>query len=172
MAEIVDARDEDGDIQLVSLKRYVSDIRDPFESEEQPLIAVIPIEGTLVPGDSIQGSAGSDTVVEQLERADEADAVAIVLRINSGGGSVFASEVIRAKVDSIAADGVPIVVLWAVPPHRAVTGLRQLQMRSGRCHRRLQAALVSSRRFPPLKVCSITLVPRSTVLAQQRWRAV
>ena len=49
-------------------------------------------------------------MVEQLERADEADAVAIVLRINSGGGSVFASEVIRAKVDSIAADGVPIVV--------------------------------------------------------------
>ena len=110
VTEIVDARDEEGDIQLVSLKRYVSDIRDPFESEEQPLIAVIPIEGTLVPGDSFQGSAGSDTVVEQLERADEADAVAIVLRINSGGGSVFASEVIRAKVDAIAADGVPIVV--------------------------------------------------------------
>jgi len=110
VTEIVDARDEDGDIQLVSLKRYVSDIRDPFESEELPLIAVIPIEGTLVPGDSVQGSAGSDTVVDQLERADEADAVAIVLRINSGGGSVFASEVIRAKVDAIAADGVPIVV--------------------------------------------------------------
>jgi protease-4 len=49
-------------------------------------------------------------VVDQLERADEAGAVAIVLRINSGGGSVFASEVIRAKVDAIAADGVPIVV--------------------------------------------------------------
>ncbi|MEC7493345.1 MAG: signal peptide peptidase SppA, partial [Pseudomonadota bacterium] len=110
VTEIVDARDEDGDIQLVTLKRYVTDIRDPFESEEQPLIAVIPIEGTLVPGDSVQGSAGSDTVVEQLERADEADAVAIVLRINSGGGSVFASEVIRAKVEAIAADGVPIVV--------------------------------------------------------------
>ena len=87
----------------------MSDIRDPIESEEQPLIAIIPIEGSLVPGDSVQGSAGSDTVVEQLERADEAGAVAIVLRINSGGGSVFASEVIRAKVDGIAADGVPVV---------------------------------------------------------------
>ena len=110
VTEIVDAIDEEGDIQLVSLKRYVSDIRDPVESDEQSLIAVIPIEGTLVPGDSVQGSAGSDTVVEQLERADEAGAVAIVLRINSGGGSVFASEVIRAKVDAIAADGVPVVV--------------------------------------------------------------
>jgi len=110
VTEIVDARDDDGNIQLVSLKRYMRYIRDPFESKEQPLIAIIPIEGTLVPGESFQGSAGSDTVVEQLERADEAGAVAIVLRINSGGGSVFASEVIRAKVDAIAADGVPIVV--------------------------------------------------------------
>ena len=110
VTEIVDARDDDGNVQLVSLKRYMRDIRDPFESKEQPLIAIIPIEGTLVPGESFQGSAGSDTVVEQLERADEAGAVAIVLRINSGGGSVFASEVIRAKVDAIAADGVPIVV--------------------------------------------------------------
>lgn len=109
ITEIVDARDDEGDIQLVTLKRYVSDIREPLDSE-QPLIAVIPIEGTLVPGSSVQGSAGSDTVVEQLERADEADAVAIVLRINSGGGSVFASEVIRAKVDAIATDGIPIVV--------------------------------------------------------------
>ena len=109
VTEIVDARDDDGDIQLVSLKRYVSDVRAPVD-DEQPLIAIIPIEGTLIPGDSIQGSAGSGTVVDQLERADEAGAVAIVLRINSGGGSVFASEVIRAKVDAIAADGVPIVV--------------------------------------------------------------
>jgi protease-4 len=109
VTDIVDARDDDGDIQLVSLKRYVSDIRAPID-DEQPLIAIIPIEGTLIPGDSIQGSAGSGTVVDQLERADEAGAVAIVLRINSGGGSVFASEVIRAKVYAIAADGVPIVV--------------------------------------------------------------
>jgi protease-4 len=109
VTEIVDARDDDRDIELVSLKRYVSDIRAPID-DEQPLIAIIPIEGTLIPGDSIQGSAGSGTVVDQLERADEAGAVAIVLRINSGGGSVFASEVIRAKVDAIAADGVPIVV--------------------------------------------------------------
>lgn len=109
VTEIVDARDDEGDVQLVTLKRYVSDIRQPIDSE-QPLIAIIPIEGTLMPGKSVQGSAGSDTVVDQLERADEAGAVAIVLRINSGGGSVFASEVIRAKVEAIAADGVPIVV--------------------------------------------------------------
>ncbi|MDA7581620.1 hypothetical protein N8718_01725, partial [Luminiphilus sp.] len=67
----------------------MADIREPIDSE-MPLIAVVPIEGTLVPGNSSQGSAGSDTVVEQLERAVEDEAAAIVLRINSGGGSVFA----------------------------------------------------------------------------------
>ncbi|MBT5135805.1 MAG: signal peptide peptidase SppA [Halieaceae bacterium] len=107
--KIVDAMDADGELEVVGLKRYVADIREPIDSE-MPLIAVVPIEGTLVPGNSSQGSAGSDTVVEQLERAVEDEAAAIVLRINSGGGSVFASEVIRSKVNAIAADGVPIVV--------------------------------------------------------------
>ena len=109
VTEIVDATDDDGDVQLVSLDRYISDVREPAD-EELPLVAVIPIEGSLVPGESGQGSAGSDTVLEQIDRAVDKGAVAIVLRINSGGGSVFASEVIRAKVETIAAEGLPIVV--------------------------------------------------------------
>jgi protease-4 len=109
VTEIVGATDEEGDVQLVSLDRYLRDVREPLE-EELPVVAIIPIEGTLVPGESGDGSAGSDTVLEQIERAVDDDAAAIVLRINSGGGSVFASEVIRVKVEAIAAEGVPIVV--------------------------------------------------------------
>jgi protease-4 len=112
VAALVDAFDEEGDIELVSLRRYASDIREPIDAD-QPLLAVIPIEGTLMPGESMQGVAGSDSIVEQLERAIDADVAAIVLRINSGGGSVFASEVIRAKVEAISGDGIPIVVSMA-----------------------------------------------------------
>ncbi|MDA0891346.1 MAG: signal peptide peptidase SppA [Proteobacteria bacterium] len=112
VATLVDAFDEEGDIELVSLRRYASDIREPIDAD-QPLLAVIPIEGTLMPGESMQGIAGSDSIVEQLERAVDADVAAIVLRINSGGGSVFASEVIRAKVEAISGDGIPIVVSMA-----------------------------------------------------------
>ena len=112
VATLVDAFDEEGDIELVSLRRYASDIREPIDAD-QPLLAVIPIEGTLMPGESMQGVAGSDSIVEQLERAVDADVAAIVLRINSGGGSVFASEVIRAKVEAISGDGIPIVVSMA-----------------------------------------------------------
>ena len=70
-------------------------------------------------------------MVEQLERADEADAVAIVLRINWVVAAI-ASEVIRAKVDPSLLTVCLSSSLWVAPPHQAVTGLRQLQMRSGR----------------------------------------
>ena len=71
---------------------------------------MIPIEGELIPGESGRGFAGSDTVVAQLERAlEQPDLSAVVLRINSPGGSVFASEVIRQKVLELKALGLPIV---------------------------------------------------------------
>ena len=76
-----------------------------------PLIAIVPIEGELIPGESMQGFAGSDTVVDQLERAVELEGLAaVVLRINSPGGSVFASEVMRQKILAIKDLGLPVVV--------------------------------------------------------------
>lgn len=106
--EIVDAVDDDGDVALVGLRRYLIDTRQPRD-ETLATIAVVPVEGTLIPGENIQGSAGSETIVNQLTDAMESDAAAIVLRINSGGGSVFASEEIRTKVQEISAAGVPVV---------------------------------------------------------------
>ena len=108
VTEIVDAVDDDGDVALVGLRRYLIDIRQPSD-ETLATIAVVPVEGTLIPGESIQGSAGSETIVNQLTEAMESDAAAIVLRINSGGGSVFASEEIRTKVQEISEAGVPVV---------------------------------------------------------------
>lgn len=108
VTEIVDAVDEEGDAALVGVSRYLTDIRQPF-NEAVATIAVVPVEGTLIPGESVQGSAGSETIVDQLSEAMEAEASAIVLRINSGGGSVFASEEIRAKVREISDGGTPVV---------------------------------------------------------------
>lgn len=108
VTEIVDAVDEEGDVALVGVSRYLTDIRQPF-NEAAATIAVVPVEGTLIPGESVQGSAGSETIVDQLSEAMKADASAIVLRINSGGGSVFASEEIRSKVREISAGGTPVV---------------------------------------------------------------
>jgi protease-4 len=111
LADWVGATDEDGDWISVSVADYLAAREAEKEIEEtKPRIAVIPIEGELIPGESGRGFAGSDTVVSQLERAlEQPDLRAIVLRINSPGGSVFASEVIRQKILEIKAADLPVV---------------------------------------------------------------
>ena len=55
--------------------------------------------------------AGSDTVVGYLDTALEAeDLAAVVLRVNSPGGSVFASDLIRRKLAEVRAADIPLVV--------------------------------------------------------------
>jgi protease-4 len=113
LAEWVGVTDEDGYAEVVSLDRYVEDVkmsRSPSE-ENLPLIAIIPVEGTLMPGDSEDGMAGSDTINGYIDTALEAENLAaIVLRVNSPGGSVFASDLIRRKLLEVADADIPIVV--------------------------------------------------------------
>jgi protease-4 len=109
----VGAEDEDGLAPMVSLEQYQEDLAMRRSESEQglPLIAIVPVEGTLVPGDSEDGMAGSDTITEYIESALEAEALAaIVLRVNSPGGSVFASDQIRRKLLEVRERGIPLVV--------------------------------------------------------------
>lgn len=111
LADWVGATDEDGHWISVSVDDYLA-AKEAENQEEgtKPHIVVIPIEGELIPGESGRGFAGSDTVVAQLERAlEQSDVSAVVLRINSPGGSVFASEVIRQKILEIKALDLPVV---------------------------------------------------------------
>lgn len=119
LTELVGAVNEDDDYEAIAFDTYRVSARAERDvelakqaSHDAPnVIAIVPVEGELVPGESGAGFAGSDTVVAQLERALDADDVAaVVLRINSPGGSVFASELIREKVLAIKAEGLPVVV--------------------------------------------------------------
>jgi protease-4 len=109
----VGAEDEDGFAPMVSLEQYQDDLAMRRSESEQglPLIAIVPVEGTLVPGESEEGMAGSDTIADYIESALEAeDLAAIVLRVNSPGGSVFASDQIRRKLFEVRERGIPLVV--------------------------------------------------------------
>ena len=109
----VGAEDEDGFAPMVSLEQYHDDSAMRRSESEQglPLIAIVPVEGTLVPGESEEGMAGSDTIADYIESALEAeDLAAIVLRVNSPGGSVFASDQIRRKLFEVRERGIPLVV--------------------------------------------------------------
>ena len=109
----VGATNEEGDAEMIPFERYLDEIKMQHHPEEEglPLIAIVPVEGTLMPGESEEGLAGSDTIEAYIDRALEAeDLAAVVLRINSPGGSVFASDLIRRKLGELKALEVPLVV--------------------------------------------------------------
>ena len=113
LAEWVGVTDEEGNAKIVELGPYIEDVKAQKQLEEEglPLIAIVPVEGTLVPGDSEDGMAGADTVISYIDMALEADDLAaIVLRVNSPGGSVFASDLIRRKLTEARTEDIPIVV--------------------------------------------------------------
>jgi protease-4 len=84
--------------------------QEALESKPDDKVAVIIATGEIVPGEQPPGTIGSDTLAAQLKDALHDDAVkAVVLRIDSPGGSTFASEVIRREVQSLREAGKPVV---------------------------------------------------------------
>jgi len=113
LAEWVGVTDDEGHAEMIGLGRYVDDVKASLslELEGLPLIAIVPLEGTIVPGDSEEGMAGSDTITGYIDMVLEAeDLAAVVLRVNSPGGSVFASDLIRRKLAEVRAAEIPVVV--------------------------------------------------------------
>jgi len=113
LIEWVGVTDDEGEAQMIDFGRYLDDAKAQRQMAEEglPLIAIVPVEGTLVPGESEEGMAGSDTIVGYIDMALEAeDLAALVLRVNSPGGSVFASDVIRRKLAEVRDADIPVVV--------------------------------------------------------------
>ncbi|EIW5877709.1 signal peptide peptidase SppA [Salmonella enterica] len=74
-------------------------------------IAVIFANGAIMDGEETPGNVGGDTTASQIRDARlDPKVKAIVLRVNSPGGSVNASEVIRAELVAAKAAGKPVVV--------------------------------------------------------------
>ena len=91
--------DADEDVNFVTLGEYVAS--NPYtETYSDNKIEVIYAEGQIVQGRSAKGSLGSTTLAEQLAEArmDE-DVKAVVLRVNSPGGSALASEVMWREME-------------------------------------------------------------------------
>ncbi|HZP68272.1 MAG TPA: signal peptide peptidase SppA [Rudaea sp.] len=79
--------------------------------DTRPQVAVVVAEGEIVDGDQAPGTVGGDSTSRLIRQAREDDAVkAVVLRVNSPGGEVFASELIRREVELTRTAGKPVVV--------------------------------------------------------------
>ena len=74
-------------------------------------IGVVFANGAIMDGEETPGNVGGDTTASQIRDARlDPKVKAIVLRVNSPGGSVSASEVIRAELAAAKAAGKPVVV--------------------------------------------------------------
>jgi protease IV len=73
-------------------------------------LGVVVASGEILDGEHPPGAIGSESTVRLLRQALHDDAIkAVVLRIDSPGGSMFASEVIRREIDALRAAGKPVL---------------------------------------------------------------
>ena len=97
----------DNDYRAVSMYDYA--VKAPSDAGDS--IAVIFADGAIIDGEETAGSVGGDTTAAQIRDARlDPKVKAIVLRVNSPGGSVSASEVIRSQLAAARAAGKPVVV--------------------------------------------------------------
>ncbi|MEX0987462.1 MAG: signal peptide peptidase SppA [Bacteroidales bacterium] len=100
--------DEDDDIPTISLKKY-ADVPVAEKEVSRNRIAVVYAMGPVVTGNAEEGTIGSDRIAKAIRDARKDDKVkAIVFRVNSGGGSALASEVIYREV-KLASEVKPVV---------------------------------------------------------------
>ncbi|CAM3734691.1 signal peptide peptidase SppA [Roseateles saccharophilus] len=107
------AKDEQSkSFRQVSLADYMAYVKDGgAPSKLQPGLGIVVAEGEIVDGDVGPGRIGGDSTARLIRKAREDDAIkAVVLRVNSPGGSAFASEVIRRELELTRQAGKPVVV--------------------------------------------------------------
>ncbi len=74
-------------------------------------VGIVVAQGEIVDGEAPAGQSGGDSVAQLIRDAREDDSIkAIVLRVDSPGGSAFASEVIRRELEATQKAGKPVVV--------------------------------------------------------------
>ena len=100
--------DEDNEtFRQISLYSYVRRTWQPLRGDA---VGVIVAQGEITGGDAQQGRVGARTMVELIQRARQDDSIkAVVLRIDSPGGLVQASEIIREQLDLTRKAGKPVV---------------------------------------------------------------
>ena len=105
--------DEEADTEtykIISYQAYADQMNEEF-SESENVIALITAEGAIMEGDISQGVAGSTGIVKQIRSAHENKKTkAIVFRVNSPGGSIIASEMMRDELFVAKEKGIPVIV--------------------------------------------------------------
>ncbi|MEX2365346.1 MAG: signal peptide peptidase SppA, partial [Pseudohongiellaceae bacterium] len=113
MAEIqaVAGTNEEGDFYNFTnaISYYQNEVDN--NPEGSPRVGYLVAKGQIFDGIQTPGSIGGDSLAHQLKQARlKEDLSALVLRVDSPGGSAFASEVIRRELELYKEAGIPVVV--------------------------------------------------------------
>jgi len=96
----------------ISFKHYLAVTKPvlPLTNPNSDKVAVIVAKGTILNGNQKPGTIGGDSTASLLRKARFNDKVkAVVLRVDSPGGSAYASEIIRQEIELIKQAGKPVV---------------------------------------------------------------
>lgn len=97
--------------KLLDVDYYLASLPTLMSSDTSQRVAVVNVEGAIIDGESYEQEVGGDTIARLLREAYEDDSIkAVVLRVNSPGGSAFASEIIRQELVHLQRAGKPVVV--------------------------------------------------------------
>ena len=103
-----------GDFASISMPAYLNNIKlsklDAVD-KTKPLVALVVASGNILDGNQPEGTVGGDSIADIFENINEDDRVkAVVLRVDSPGGSAFASDVIRDAIAATRKNNIPVVV--------------------------------------------------------------
>jgi protease-4 len=102
------SEDDEETFRQISLYSYLRHVHQP---QTGAAVGVIVAQGEIVGGDARQGRVGATSTAELIQRARQDDDIkAVVMRIDSPGGMVQASELIREQLDLTRKAGKPVVV--------------------------------------------------------------
>jgi protease-4 len=104
------AADASGRPRTINFKRYLA-ATEPAQSSQGNQIGVIVAQGTIDVGEQPRGTIGAQSLNELIRKARIDDGIkAVVLRVDSPGGSAYASELIRQELVELHRSGKPLIV--------------------------------------------------------------
>ena len=112
LIELVGEGDNRHGVNLTAYNTYLKVVNPPLPAIENNIdkVAIVVAKGTILDGDQKAGTIGGDSTARLLRKARLDDSVkAVVLQIDSPGGSAFASEIIRQEVLQLQQAGKPVV---------------------------------------------------------------
>ncbi len=103
-----------GDFASISMPAYLNHIKLGnlnAVDKTKPQVAVVVASGSILDGNQPEGTVGGDSIANIFkEIQDDEQVKAVVLRIDSPGGSAFASDVIRDAIAATRKNNIPVVV--------------------------------------------------------------